>query len=218
MADQFLAVGEGGGQVDITKAGGLGGDPVRRRDARIRHQGESSASSGKKPASTEPGAAIPITTIIADQHAQDGARQLAMDAGSPVGAFLSFASRAAELLSETSGAPDPQADPDLREQCPEVWWAFHDRRSVGDDTVHGLGAEIKVSWNGIAYEVSLIVRQMGMQTRFSMPLLGDLAAMMEAVMRRSVKTGWQRWEPYKGTQAARQLAESKQKRKQQKRD
>lgn len=133
-----------------------------------------------------------------------------MDDEAGVGAFLTFAARAAQIASLASGAPDEHADEDFRRSCPEAWWAFHDRRGIGEDTVQGQGAEVKLSWNGIAYDVVLVVRQTGLQCRFQLDRIDDLVEDIERVLTGRIKVGWTRWEPFKGTQAARELAERKQ--------
>lgn len=128
-----------------------------------------------------------------------------------MGAFLTFAERARQIAEIASGAPDEHCDCDFRRSCPETWWAFHDRRGIGEDTVHGQGAEIKVSWNGIQYECVLVVKQTGLQCRFQFDRIDDLPEELERVMTGRRRVGWTRWEPFKGTQAARELAERKQK-------
>lgn len=135
-----------------------------------------------------------------------------------MGALITFSSRLEEIAAIASGHPDPENDPTLHRDYHEVWWALHDRRSQGDECVEGLGAEIKLSWNGCQYDVTLTIRQAGKQCRFQMDSLFDLARTTDLVMRGLRKVPWFEWTPYKGTAAAEKLREKKQKAAQRKKD
>jgi len=135
-----------------------------------------------------------------------------------VGAFIDFSRHAEAIHAALSGAPDRSEDTLLLEAYPATWEAFHDRRQTAPDRVAGLGMQITIEWTGMAYMVSLAYRRYATKTRFTLANLLELPEALERALTQPHLYSWERWEPFKDSQAGKELQKQLQRQAQKKKD
>jgi len=212
--DESFAGGDGRNHTNGTVESG----PIRRRGP-----GKRGAEQSLPPPGSESTPRRRETTGYASSEAGGGDSGPALGEESVVDVlgmdtFTLWADRAAAIAAQAAGEPDPANDRALRDQCPAAWWALHDRRPLKTEAPEGLGMSVSVSWNGVAYDVSITWKQNATACRVSVPTIDEVWPAVDEIIRGQRKVSWTIWEPFSGTAAAKNVTKRKQAAKQGKRD